>query len=343
MIQPASNRNGSQVSKRVSSSITPPIWSAFDLTEGFFLSHALLTLERLGILESLREPLTADDVAAKHQVNQDILEATLWMLAGRTSVIRYRSGKYQTTSAFDPLACFYLLQYAGSYGANAHQLARILRKPSAGRRLVDREQHRRAFEQMQISGNDPLARLVLQLGFIRVLDLGCGTANMLLCLASHRKDFIGWGMDNSLQMCAAARRKIAATQNGRRIKILHADSRDLKSAISAPIVEQVEAITAKGVANEFFADGISEAVAWLANIKALFPGRTLLIADYYGQLGFKKKPGRVVALHDYIQLISWQGVPPPDVAGWERIYRAAKCKLIRTVEDLPNFVHVLKL
>jgi SAM-dependent methyltransferase len=328
--------------KTESRSTTPPLWSAVDLTQGFFLSHALLTLERLGILESLREPLTAGDVAAKHQVNEEVLEATLWMLAAKTSVVRYRSGKYQTTSAFDPQACFYLLQYAGSYGANAHQLAKILRKPSAGRYLVDREQHRRAYEQIQTSGNDPLARMVLQLGFNRVLDLGCGTANMLLYLASHRKDFIGWGMDNSPQMCAAARRRVAATRNGRRIKILHADSRALKSAISAPIFEQVEAITAKGVANEFFAEGISEAVAWLANIKALFPGRTLLIADYYGH-GFKKKPGRVVRLLDYVQVISWQGVPPPDVAGWETVYRAAKCKLIQTVEHLPTFIHVLKL
>lgn len=328
--------------KTESRSTTPPLWSAVDLTQGFFLSHALLTLERLGILESLRKPLTAGDVAAKHQVNQEVLEATLWILAAKTSVVRYRSGKYQTTSAFDQQARFYLLQYAGAYGPNAHQLARILKKPVVGRSLIDREQHRRAYEHVQTSGNDLLAGMVLQLGFNRVLDLGCGTASMLLYLASHRKDFIGWGIDNSLQMCAAARRKVAAAKNGRRIRILHADSRALKSAVSAPIIEQVEAITAKGVANEFFADGISEAVAWLANIKALFPGRTLLIADYYGR-GFKKKPGPAVRLLDYAQVISWQGVPPPDVAGWDRVYRAAKCKLIRSVEDLPNFIHVLQL
>ena len=334
---------GGCVRKKASRSIAPPIWSPFDLTEGFFLSHALLTLERLGILDSLRKPLTAHDVAVKHQVNQEILEATLRMLAGRTSVVRYRSEKYQTTSAFDKLARFYLLQYAGSYGLNAHELEQILKEPAAGGRLVDREQHKRAFEQMQTSENDPLTRLVLQLDLTRVLDIGCGTANMLIYLAVHLKEFIGWGIDISPQMCAAARRKVAAIQNGQRIKIFRADSRQLKSALPARIIKQVQAITAKGVANEFFASGISEAVAWLSNIKAAFPGRTLLIADYYGQLGFNKKPGRVVGLHDYVQVISWQGVPPPDVAGWEKVYRAAKCKLIQTVEDLPNFIHVLKL
>jgi SAM-dependent methyltransferase len=321
-------------------------WSAFDLAEGFFLAHAFSTVERLGVLESLKRPLPVRDLAAKHHIDEYILDATLQMLAARTPFVRYQTGKYKTTSDYNSIARFIFLQYVGSYGPNARGLAQILRNPSAGCRFVDREQHKRAFEQARTPQNDALVELVGQLGFHRVLDIGCGTANMLLRLASRREDFTGWGIDSNPWMCAAARRRIATARESRRIKILHCDSRDPQNSIPPAVVDKVEALTATGIANEFFGDGISGAVAWLAKLKAVFPGRTMLIADYYGQLGFKRSfVSRGVALHDFVQVISGQGVPPPDLAGWKRVYQAARCKLIHKVEeaDSPNFLHVLKL
>jgi SAM-dependent methyltransferase len=326
--------------------VQPSIWSAFNLSEAFFLAHALVTVERLGILDSLKKPMTAKKLATQYRVDLHVLDATLQMLALRTQLVSYVSGKYGVTSSYDWGARFSLLQYVGSYGPNAQALTRILRDPSIGGELVDREQHKRAFERATPLDRNPLGGLVIQLGLNRVLDIGCGTASMLLYLASNREDFLGWGIDNNSWMCAEARRRVASARKSRSVKILSGDSREMDNVLPSRITKKVEVLTASGVANEFFSDGISLAVAWLARLKAAFPGRTMLISDYYGQLGFKKQPVWAgVALHDYVSVLSGQGVPPPDLAGWKKVYRAARCELIQTVEEENscNFIHVLRL
>jgi len=300
----------------------------------------------MGILESMAKPITPRKLATKYRIDEHILRATLEILSLRTNLIECSAGKYFVTPRYDWGARFFFLQYVGSYGPNAYALARILRDPSIGGDLVDREQHKRAFERAAPWDRNPLGALIDQLGLNSILDIGCGTASMLLYLASCSEDFKGWGIDNSSWMCTAARKRIAEAGLRSRVKILSGDSRDLSSVVPSRIVDRVQALTASGVANEFFSDGISHAVKWLTNIKAVFPGRTLLIADYYGQLGYSRENvWRGIALHDYVSAISGQGIPPPNLAGWKKVYRASHCTLIQTVEEpgSPNFIHVLKL
>ena len=325
---------------------TSAVWSIRDLSEGFFLGHALSTIERMGMLESMKKPVTARKLAVSHRVDERILDATLQFLCLRTNFLEYSAGKYALTSQCDWGSRFFFLQYVGSYGPNAHALDRILRDPSIGGQLVDREQHKRAFECAAPWDRNPLSALINKLGLDSILDIGCGTASMLLFLASRREDFRGWGVDNNSWMCAAATKRITEAGMKGKLRIFAGDSRNLGGILSPKIVKEIQTLTASGVANEFFSDGISHAVEWLKSIKAVFPGRTLLIADYYGQLGYRRENvWRGIALHDYVSAISGQGVPPPDLAGWKRVYRASQCKLIQAMEepDSPNFIHVLKL
>jgi SAM-dependent methyltransferase len=339
---------GDDAVKKKESRPIAPRWLAFDVAEGFFLGHALFAIEKLGILDSLKKPALVGDLALRHQVDKHVLDATLQMLATRTVLIRYHAGKYKATSHCNWLTRFYLLLYVGAYGPNARELASILQDPRKGTHLVGREQYKRAYEQLKYSAQYPLIQLILQLRLNQILDLGCGTANMLHYLASHRENFVGWGIDSSIWMCEAARRKIAQAKQSDRIKIIHGNSCNPKGTIPSRISRSVRALTATGIANEFFMEGISGAVTWLANLKKVFPGRIMLISDYYGQLGFRRRSlHRGAALHDFAQVISAQGVPPPDLKGWKKVYEAANCKFIRTVEEKdapnPNFVHMLKL
>lgn len=325
-----------------------PIWTAYDLSEGFFLAHAFATVERLGILESLKTPTTAQAVAKKYRVDERVLDAILQMLTLRTTLLRYISGKYVLTEDFGRVARFYFLQYVGSYGANARALEEILKNPTLAGSYVDREQHKRAFEQTASWGNNPLAKALVDRQVNDVVDIGCGTASLLLYLASINKGFRGWGIDSNPWMCREAKKRVAQAGARDRIEIFSGDSRDLSGSRLARVASKVEVLTATGVANEFFSDGITYAADWLANIKAMFPGRTMYIADYYGQLGFRRGSlTRGIALHDFVQVISGQGVPPPSLAAWKQVYRAAGCKLIETIPmehpKASNFIHVVAL
>jgi SAM-dependent methyltransferase len=54
---------------------------------------------------------------------------------------------------------------------------------------------------------------------------------------------------------------------------------------------------------------------------------------------------RETLLQDYVQVLSGQGVPPPDAAAWEAIYRRARCRLVHAIEDraTTRFIHVARL
>jgi hypothetical protein len=147
-------------------------------------------------------------------------------------------------------------------------------------------------------------------------------------------------------MCAAARKSIARMRSASRIAIFEGDCRNLHHTLPRAVIAKVRTISAANLVNEFFYRGPRKAVAWLADLKALFPGRTMLIADYYGELGVsKKRRSPETILHDFVQAISGQGVPPGNRKSWKDIYDGAHCNLVHDFEirDSSFFLHILRL
>lgn len=320
--------------------------SVFDLAEGFHLASALMALDRHGILQSLSHPSTARMLAIRHRIDADLLNSTLQILAARTDFIACRAGKYRMTCKYDTYGRFVVSQYLRTYGGNAIALDRILPKPKLAVDFIDRRRHPAAFAEAPAFSSNMLRDLIVQLGLNNVLDLGCGTGAMLCSLAASITQFVGWGLDVNPLMCAEARKRVGSLGSLSSIKILKGDCFNPKNAIPPSIISHVLTITAASVANEFFGEGTQTAVKWLANLKRTFHGRTLLIADYYGRLGHGRKPWpREIVLHDFVQVISGQGVPPPNLSAWKKIYRASGCAFIHAIEDRKAtcFIHVLKL
>ncbi len=322
----------------------PEQCSPADVVEGFYLAHVLTALEHAGMLESLKNWTTVVQLARKHDVDRKMLEAALQFVAAHTGLLAHRAGKYRLTKRYDFHARFMLFQYLGTYRRHAIKFGKILRHPLESRNLIDRKQYAKAFAGQGILADNIVADLVLQLGLNHVLDLGCGAGTLLLNLASRNHDFAGWGLDSNTWMCSAARKRIASLGLGRRIGIFRGDCRDLKRALPASVVNNVSVIIAASVINEFFAEGITKAVEFLTDIRATLPGRTMIIADYYGYWNSAAK-SKEMALHNFIQVISGQGVPPADLSGWKKIYQGAGCHFIHAVQlqSSPYFIHILKL
>jgi SAM-dependent methyltransferase len=324
----------------------PARHSAFDLAEGLYLAHTLLAFERNGVLSTLVRPATAASLAKRHNVHAGLLQTALELLAARTNLITCHSGRFRLADEYDAYARFVIHQYLGAYGPAVIALDRTLRKPKLAAKLIDRRQHAKAFEESPTVSCGLIADFIVQLGFNDVLDLGCGNGALLAELTGRVTGFRGWGLDSNPAMCAAARRLLNATAGASRVRVFRGDSRQPEGAIPFSVARQVRTLTAASLANEFFGSGNREAERWLARLKAVFPERTLLIGDYYGQLGYGRPlRSRTLAMHDLAQMISGQGVPPPDLASWKKIYRNARCSLIHVVEDDDSsfFVHLLML
>jgi SAM-dependent methyltransferase len=324
----------------------PDQWCVYDLVEAFQLSHAVATLHDLKIFEALKKPATADELSAKHGLDASLLRGMLEYVAARTDLLRRRGERFGTTGNYTGGSRFLLDLYVGAYGGNASQLAKLLRDPSGAQAAVDRARHARAFDAVDGSTLGILPELIRRLEFNHVLDLGCGNGALLLELAGQDPGFVGWGMDLNPAMCREARARIRAARLGKRVHVLEGDCGNLNDELPAKVSAQVRAVTACQVANEMFTDGHTRAIAWLRDMRNALPGRPLLIADYYGQLGQKKRRlHRETLLHDYAQLISGQGVPPASAAEWRSIYARAGCLLVHIIEDkaTTRFIHILRL
>jgi SAM-dependent methyltransferase len=322
-------------------------WKAFDLAEAFHVSHAIATLNDLKVFAALEEPATAEKIASKYKLDAKLLRGVLEYLAARTDLVRKSSEGFVTTRRYRNGSHFLIELYLGAYGGNSTKLGRVLRNPSSAPEVVDRRRYARAFDPVDRSSIGFLAQLIRKLEINRVLDLGCGSAELLFDLAKHDPSFIGWGIDINREMCRTARTMIRTAGLGKQVKLLQGDCMNPGSLLRPSASNVIEAITACNFANELFRDGHALAVEWLRGLHKAFRGRLLMIDDYYGRLGGKggRKVARETLLHDYVQLISGQGIPPASAAEWRSIYSKAKCRLVHIIEDktTTRFIHILKL
>jgi SAM-dependent methyltransferase len=318
-----------------------------DLVEAFQLAHAVWALHDANVLAALQRPSTARALAAKHGLDARLLQGVLEYVAARTDLVRKEKSRFVATEGYSRQSRFLLDLYAGAYGPNAVQLGRLLRKPALAPGAVDRHRHARAFQHSGPAAVAWLTSFVQQLEWNHVLDLGCGPANLLAQLAQDDPRFEGWGVDANPAMCKAARARLRAASASARVKIVQGDARRPRDAVPAAVRSAVRAVVARQVANEMFGDGSSGAIAWLTELREAFPGRPLLIEDYYGRLGSKQhgEQHRPTLLHDYAQLISGQGIPPAELREWRKIYAAAGCRLAHVTEDTSStrFIHVVVL
>ncbi|KJS53984.1 hypothetical protein VM98_22095 [Streptomyces rubellomurinus subsp. indigoferus] len=321
--------------------------TALDLVEGFHLAHVVAALHEEGVLAALERPGPAEELARRTGLDSAWLRTLLDYTAARTDLLERTPDGYRATARYDPQARGLLDQYIGAYGPNGRQLRTLLRDPRPASDTVDRARHAAAFAALDRSpALGLMAEVIAQLGLGRLLDLGCGTGSLLRDLAERGPDFTGWGLDANAAMCERARHSLAEAGLAARVSVLHGDCTRLAEAFPAEVRERIETISATSLLNEFFADGRTAAVAWLRGLRELFPGRALLVSDYYGQVGRREPPWpRMPALHDVVQVTSGQGVPPGDRAGWAEVYGEAGCVPVHVIEDRAGtfFVHLLRL
>jgi SAM-dependent methyltransferase len=265
-------------------------------------------------------------------------------ISSRTNILRKKGQVFAATRHYGAEARFLLDLYVGAFRPNATGLGDVLRDSRVGAAVVDRARHARTFERAISSRERPVAAVVRSLGLRHVLDLGCGSGDLLIQLGKADRTFTGWGIEMNPRLCRIARERVRAARLTRRISVIPGDSHRLPVLLSKGIREQVTGVTACQVANEMFRSGGEVAVAWLRGIRMTLPGRPVLINDYYGRLGTRRRGvDRHTLLHDYAQCISGQGIPPPTMRDWRKIYEGAEYRLVHVIEDraTTQFIHVI--
>jgi SAM-dependent methyltransferase len=314
------------------------------LAEAFHLAYAADFVVEVDLLDATER--SAEELAATAAVDPRLLEGLLDLLACRTDLVARGPRGFKKGPGLGVAAEAILHQYLGAYGSNAASLAGILACPGSGRGVTDRNRHAVAFARVPGPGAALLPDLLTKLELGRVLDLGCGTGELLTCVACGDHRFRGWGVDSNPAMISLAEERLRASPAADgQVRFFVGDVGDLASTVPGDVLAQVATVVAASLLNEFFDPDTATAVRWLRSVSRVLPGRVLVVADYYGALGHVVDPPPRRAIHDWIQLISSQGVPPPDLHGWEAVYVAADCALLHAVEDTDAgvFIHFVRL
>jgi SAM-dependent methyltransferase len=270
-----------------------------------------------------------------------VLGGMLEFLAARTDLVHRGETGFRLGPGLGPAERGLIDQYLGAYGPNVEALPGILSGAVDGRSLADRGRHARAFADTAGAGAALLPGLLGKLGRDHVLDLGCGSGEMLAELAGRDPAFHGHGVDANPGMIDVARARDLSPE---RVRFSVGDVTDPRSCVAADVRAETEVLTASNLLNEFFGTE-GAAAGWLRRLGEAFPGRLLVVVDYYGVLGHSAEPPPLLALHDWIQLLSGQGTPPPDLAGWQSVYERAGCRLLHAIQDVRQsvFVHLVRL
>ncbi|MEI7608605.1 MAG: class I SAM-dependent methyltransferase, partial [Rhodospirillaceae bacterium] len=241
-------------------------------------------------------------------------------------------------------------KYLGGYGRCLRDLDAVVRSPAMASTLIDGRRFAAAFSLVRRSSFPDLPRLIRLSGARRLLDIGSGCGGLLLELAQTDAGFQGWGVEPNPHAVAISRRSAEELGVSQRIRFFEGSALALSAALPEEMIAGVEAISGASLLNEFFHGGPTRAEGLLRDVRRLFPGRLLFVADYYGRLGHVDEASAEMLhtlVHDLAQAASGQGVPPPSEAVWDAIYQSSGCERVGRITGAHNgtgwFIDTLRL
>ncbi len=321
------------------------------IIEGFYVGLILYHLHRRGILRAMERGASTGALAKSFGTDENLLAGLLEFASLRSGIVRLKgrgkNARFTLSAEAGSFSTHLLDQYVGAFGPCLANLPEILKSPESGEHFVDRARHADAFADGEPAPE--LIGLIEALAFDCVLDIGCGGGQLLTTLASERQAFQGIGIDANRNMTAMARRRAAALGLADRVRFRCGGVERLGRAVTKPERRQIQGICAVSVANAFFGSP-ARIDDFFTGLKTVFPGRVLVLSDYYSGLGSSPRPGadiRRTLVHDVAQLVSSQGLPPRDLKAWRRIYARNSVTLLHAQqsnnEGVNWFIHVLRL
>jgi SAM-dependent methyltransferase len=289
---------------------------AFDLFEGYAASSILAALQMADLLSALETDGISDDVVADRDPDRAaLLRASLSYLRQR-NLVRYESGRY-TLTPYGAEVCVdkgYLVWLVGGYGEPLRRLDSFL---GTGHRYgVDyvRDGKWVAGGAALLGGKDmvPHARKLLrEIEFDSILDLGCGNARFLIN-ACREFNARGVGIDISPEACADAERAVAEADMMDKIVITQADASALDE-IDA--LAKTDLVVTFFLLHEILAHGSDVLHRYLADLRLRLPhGAHLLVAEVEPPSDHPTDPQRFTPEFTYVHALMRQTLLP--ATGW---------------------------
>lgn len=309
-----------------------------DIIESYYLAHILIDLDKRGFFKGLPKSVPVED----YLDNTDIVK----MLVTKTDILVPSGKKYfvlNSKYASYINSSFHIEKFLGGYGE-------VVSAKNGPRIKVNPGKFAEAYEQATPFENHKLIlNLLTALGARQILDMGCGMAGLLRSFCKLKKAHTATGIEQNPFMCQQARKEVRLKKMDKQVKIIQGDVTAFNKYIQPGVLEGTDVIIASSILNEFFYTP-ARLVSFLQKIRRYLPGRFMIVIDYYGILHSRAAMEKRLQhnyIHDMMQVLTGQGVPPKNQAEWNRYYTQAGCKLVHSYNSSGGginwFIHVVYL
>jgi len=261
----------------------------FRLAKGYYTIRVLLAAWRLGLLEraAAGEELDAQAVADAQGVDVGLVRPLLDYLVVRGFVEIAAPGRYRMSDRGRAAIPFYgyLSTLVGAYEPVFTRLEDLVTGRLAyGRDIVrSHEEMTRGLTALEDRLMGPVIDAIRDTGARRVMDLGCGSAQMLARICHLGDGIQGVGVDRNVDSCAVARETVEREGLQDRLVIVQSDAGDLAS-LPADAVAGVDMVTVMFLLHEILRQrGREGTVALLGEIARLVGiGGHLVVVEVSG-------------------------------------------------------------
>jgi SAM-dependent methyltransferase len=310
----------------------------FGIIEGYYLASVLISLNATGVFKKPGRIHSIGTFFPKHDIFR--------MLITRTDILQ-RKGKLHFTinskyRSYMDLG-FHIEKFLMAYG----NFRTINKTPKI---ITDDKLFSQAFVAAAQFQNPTLIKSIFKsLKASVILDLGCGAGNILNAFAKSGKIHRSIGVEQNPFLIKAARASIRKNGLSKRVRIAHGNVVTFENLITKKEIAEIDVVFGSSILNEFFYTP-TKLISLLKKIKRIFPGKTLIVSDYYGVFhaaDFADVNRHYNLVHDFMQVLSAQGVPPKDDTSWNKYYKDADLELVHTFHGSANginwFVHVIEI
>ena len=294
----------------------------------YLIMQVCIAFEKNGLFDVLRKtkkPVSISDLSKTLRVQEDLLRVCIDFLWSVTDILEKTERGIMLKNPGSFPDGFIVAAYKSVFDNIGDLLS--------GAKKYGREVNRDGYELQKASdmlSKETNKRVLLILGKIKndftLVDLGCGSAQLLIRHCSTHKNNFGVGVDADKAVVVAAQKNAADAGCKKNIQIVNADLKDIEKWSGYIPKDKPVVFFASTVLHELLYTGEQGLVSALREIKKKFPGARLLTAEF-DALSFEdiKRENNLerkffAAAYMFWHPLTHQGFPRPQ-SEWQNIFK----------------------
>ena len=320
------------------------------IRRGYAMSFLLSSFHDTGVFELLKDlsPKSSDEISKKLNLNKEILESGLNFLANAdNSIIKDKNKNYQMTEIgkkriFSDQAMAMALGAVGAYHVLFTNYTKTLTNElTYGKDFI--RDGRLVAKSSVLTGraNYPwVAEKLAELKVETVVDLGCGSGDIIIDFCKREKGFKGVGLDIDPTAIEVARENVIKSNLQDRIDLITGDMLDPKT-YSHKISSKGEKVAFNAIMalHEFLIDGDIAVINVLKKMKKEFPGSFFILGEFnkcsddeFSNIPIYERM-HMLFYQEIIHGLTDQGLA--SLEKWKEIFEKADVELVEYKKDFP--------